>query len=71
MSHGTLGTPSHGRSKALAMGLVLIVCPLKENKSMNFREAWHAVDMRDLKPLHSTLLTLLNEGVSQNFWVSC
>ena len=36
---------------------------------MNFREAWYACDMSDIKPLHSTLLTLLNEGVTQNFWV--
>ena len=71
MSHGTLGTPSHGRSKALAMGLVLIICPLKEDEPMNFRHAWYAANMMDLKPLHSTLLTLLNQAVSQNFWVSC
>ena len=70
MSHGTLGTPSHGRSKALSMGLVLIICPLKPNQSMSFRNAWYAANMMDLKPHHSTLLTLLNQAVDQNFWVS-
>ena len=69
MSHGTLGTPSHGLSKALSMGLVLIICPLKINEPMNFRAAWYACDMKEIKPLHLTLLSLLNEGVTQNFWV--
>ena len=69
MSHGTLGTPSHGLSKALSMGLVLIICPLKINEPMNFKAAWYACDMKGIKPLHLTLLSLLNEGVTQNFWV--
>ena len=69
MSHGNLGDETHGLSKAIAMGLVLIVCPLKESEPMDFEEAWYAIDMRNIKTHHSTILSLLNYAVSQNFWV--
>lgn len=70
MTHGSLGDLSHGLSKALSMGLVLIICPLPEDEPMNFDEAWYAANMMNLKPLHLSLLNQLSQAVTQHFWAS-
>ena len=70
MSHGGIGCPTTGLSKALAMGLVLIICPSKENEVMDFSKAWHACDVSSLGPLHVELLQTLDIAVTQSFWVS-
>ena len=70
MSHGGLGCPTTGLSKALAMGLVLIVCPSKQDEVMDFSAAWHTCDVSCLGPLHADLLQHLDIAVTQSFWVS-
>ena len=69
MSHGSIGDPAHGLSKSISMGLVLIVCPSKEDEPMSFKEAWHACNMDNLQPLHLKLLGHLDTAVTQHFWV--
>ena len=70
MSHGSVEDEAHGLSKAIAMGLVLIICPLTEDEPRNFKEAWFACDISNLQPLHVKLLLLLDAAVTQHFWVS-
>ena len=70
MSHGSTVGPTTGLSKALAMGLVLIICPSKEDVTMDFRNAWFACDVSHMQPIHLNILQLLDCAVTQNFWVS-
>ena len=69
MSHGSVGGATTGLSKAISMGLVLIICPSKENETLNFKYAWFACDVARMQPLHLNLLQLLDIAVTQNFWV--
>ena len=70
MSHGSTVGPTTGLSKALAMGLVLVVCPSKEDITLDFKDAWFACDVSRMQPLHLNILQLLDCAVTSNFWVS-
>lgn len=69
MSHGTVGVGTRGLSKGLVMALVLLVRPLTEDKPLNFQEAWYALDVGDVAPLHYEIVHILNSGVTRYFWV--
>ena len=70
MSHGNVGGKSTGLSKALVMGLVVLIKPLEENEPLDFSAAWYPLDVCNIQPLHLDLLRILNAGATRHFWVS-
>ena len=52
------------------MALALLINPLTENKSLDFSEAWYALDVGSLSHLQMETLRLLNAGATKHFWVS-
>ena len=70
MSHGTIGSGTRGLSKGLVMALVVLIKPLTGDQPLNFREAWHALDVGSLSHLHAEILRILNAGATKHFWVS-
>ena len=70
MSHGTHGSKTSGMSKALAMTLCLLICPLKEDKDMNFMAAWYPACVANLPKRNLEILWYLDLAVTKHFWVS-
>ena len=70
MTHGTIGSGTSGMSKALAMSLCLLICPLNMDQDMNFSAAWYPACLANLPKRNLEILWYLDLAVTKHYWVS-
>ena len=66
-SHG--GGENRGLSKALAMVVVLVICPSHYNDELDWRLAWTPINVLNFKNHFRPILYSLAEALDTHFWV--